>query len=47
MPTVDQAAVTSFTAKVWRDFALLVLQSLAIGLAASLVLGLACCALAT
>lgn len=41
MPSTEHARVTTLNSRVWRDFALLAIQSLAIGVAASVLLGLA------
>jgi hypothetical protein len=41
MPTADRAHAHALNTRVWRDFALLAIQSFAIGLAASVLLGLA------
>ena len=46
MPTADHRVAIAFNSRVWRDFALLALQSLVIGLGASLLLGLAVFAVA-
>ena len=46
MPTADRAVVTALNSRVWRDLALLAMQSLVIGLAASVLLGLAVFAMA-
>ncbi len=46
MPTADRAPALTFNPRVWRDFALLAIQSFAIGLAASVLLGLAVFAVA-
>ncbi|HEV3240332.1 MAG TPA: hypothetical protein VG429_08000 [Casimicrobiaceae bacterium] len=41
MPSTDRALATALNSRVWRDFALLAIQSLVIGVAASVLLGLA------
>ena len=41
MPAADRAVALNLHSRVWRDFAALALRSLAIGLAASLLLSLA------
>ena len=46
MPTTDRAVATGLNSKLWWDFALLAMQSFAIGLAASVLLGLAVFAVA-
>jgi hypothetical protein len=46
MLTVDRAVATAPDSRIWRDFALLAMQSFAIGLAASVLLGLAVFAVA-
>jgi hypothetical protein len=46
MPTADRTPALTLNPCVWRDFALLAIQSLAIGLAASVLLGLAVFAVA-
>jgi hypothetical protein len=46
MPTADRAAATALDSRVWWDLALLAMQSFAIGLAASVLLGLAVFAVA-
>lgn len=46
MPTADRAVVTAVNSQAWRDFALLAVQSFAIGLVASVLLGLAVFAVA-
>jgi len=40
MPATDRAVATVLNSRVWWDFALLAIQSLAVGLAASVLLGL-------
>jgi hypothetical protein len=46
MPTADRALATALDSRVWRDFALLALQSFVTGFAASVLLGLAVFAMA-
>jgi hypothetical protein len=46
MPTADRAPAPTLNPRIWRDFALLAIQSFAIGLAASVLLGLAVFAVA-
>lgn len=46
MPIADLAAATALNSQVWRDLALLAIQSFAVGLAASVLLGLAVFAVA-
>lgn len=46
MPIVDRATATTLNSRVWWDFALLAIQSFAIGLVASVLLGLAVFAVA-
>jgi hypothetical protein len=46
MPTADRAVAATLNARVWWDLALLAMQSFAIGLAASVLLGLAVFAVA-
>jgi hypothetical protein len=46
MPTADRAVANALNAQVWWDLALLAMQSFAIGLAASVLLGLAVFAVA-
>ena len=46
MPTADHATASAPNSRVWWDLALLAMQSFAIGLAASLLLGLAVFAMA-
>jgi hypothetical protein len=41
MPTADHATAHALDSRVWRDLTLLAAQSLAIGIAASVLLGLA------
>jgi len=41
MPTADRPVASALDSRLWRDLALLAMQSFAIGLAASLLLGLA------
>jgi hypothetical protein len=41
MRTVDHATARTFDPRVWRDLTLLAAQSFAIGIAASVLLGLA------
>jgi len=46
MPTHDRPVATVLNSRVWWDLALLAIQSFAIGLAASVLLGLAVFAVA-
>lgn len=46
MPAADRALAIEVKSRVWRDFLLLAIQSLAIGLVASVLLGLAVFAMA-
>ena len=46
MPITDRATATTLNSRVWWDLALLAMQSFAIGLAASVLLGLAVFAVA-
>jgi len=46
MPTADRAVATTLNSRIWWDLALLAIQSFAIGLAASVLLGLAVFAVA-
>ena len=46
MPSTEPAVATSLISRVWCDLALLAMQSFAIGLAASVLLGLAVFAVA-
>jgi hypothetical protein len=46
MPTADRAIATALDSRIWRDFALLAMQSFVIGLAVSVLLGLAVFAMA-
>lgn len=46
MPTADRAVVTALNSRLWWDLVLLAVQSLAIGVAASVALGLVVFAMA-
>lgn len=46
MPIADRPVATALNSRLWWDFARLTMQSFAIGLAASLLLGLAVFAVA-
>jgi hypothetical protein len=46
MPSIEPVLVAPLNARLWRDFALLAMQSLVIGVAASVLLGLAVFAVA-
>jgi hypothetical protein len=46
MPTADRAPAMTLNPRVWRDIVVLAIQSFAIGLAASVLLGLAVFAVA-
>jgi len=46
MPTAKRLAINTFDARVWRDLTLLAAQSLIVGVAASMLLGLAVFAVA-
>ena len=46
MPATDRAVIRASNSQLWRDFVLLAIQSLATGLVASVLLGLAVFAVA-